>query len=215
MNLSLSLTDICCSYSNADTELPVLSDISFKLQSGEILSVVGPAGCGKSTLLSVIAGMTLPSSGQITIAKDPVIGYLRQNGSRLKWYRIYQNTFSGLRSGPKMWMSKRAALIRSLTSEPELLLFDEVFSSLDYQTRLELCDDIHQSIRRERKTAILVTHDLAEAVSFSDRILVLSPRPAAVLADFPIVFPDTAQTPSARRNTASFTDYLTEIWSKF
>ena len=110
---------------------------------------------------------------------------------------------------------KRAALIGSLISEPELLLLDEVFSSLDYQTRLELCDRIHQKIRREKKTAILVTHDLAEAVSFSDRVLILSPRPATVTAEIPIIFPDTAQTPSTRRNTAAFTDHLTAIWEKF
>ena len=215
MNPLLSLTNLCCSYSNAGKELPVLSDISFELRSGEILAVVGPSGCGKSTLLSVIAGMLLPSSGQITTAGEPVIGFLRQKGARLEWYRIHQNTFTGLRSGPKMWMSKRAALIGSLISEPELLLLDEVFSSLDYQTRLELCDRIHQKIRREKKTAILVTHDLAEAVSFSDRVLILSPRPATVTAEIPIIFPDTAQTPSTRRNTAAFTDYLTAIWEKF
>ena len=75
-------------------------------------------------------------------------------------------------------MRQRAALIRTLALEPDLLLLDEPFSALDYQTRLSVCDDISSIIKKEEKTAILVTHDLSEAISMADQVLVLSKRPA-------------------------------------
>ena len=112
-------------------------------------------------------------------------------------------------------MRQRAALIRTLVLEPELLLLDEPFSALDYQTRLKVADDIWKIIRREQKTAILVTHDLSEAVSMADRILVLSRRPGRLIRDVPVSFPDlTDDSPMNRRNAKEFKSYFNLIWKE-
>lgn len=109
-------------------------------------------------------------------------------------------------------MRQRAALIRTLALEPELLLLDEPFSALDYQTRLTVCDDISTIIRESRKTAILITHDLSEAVSAADRILVLTKRPGTICRILPVTFPPSANRPLERRNDPAFSLYFNEIW---
>lgn len=112
-------------------------------------------------------------------------------------------------------MRQRAALIRTLVLEPDLLLLDEPFSALDYQTRLNVSDDIWKIIKQEQKTALLVTHDLSEAVSMADRILVLSARPGRLLREVPVVFPDlAADSPIHRRNAKEFKSYFNLIWKE-
>ena len=112
-------------------------------------------------------------------------------------------------------MRQRAALIRTLVLEPDLLLLDEPFSALDYQTRLNVSDDIWKIIKKEEKTAILVTHDLSEAVSMADRVLVLSPRPGTLIKDLPITFENlTDNAPMNRRNAAEFKSYFNLIWKE-
>ena len=111
-------------------------------------------------------------------------------------------------------MRQRAALIRTLILEPGLLLLDEPFSALDYQTRLAVSDDIGQIIRRSGKTALLVTHDLSEAVSISDRVIILSERPASIARIVPIAFALEKDTPLNRRNAPEFKNYFNEIWKE-
>ena len=111
-------------------------------------------------------------------------------------------------------MRQRAALIRTLILDPELLLLDEPFSALDYQTRLTVSDDIGQIIRQSGKTALLVTHDLSEAVSLADRVIVLSRRPASVLCIVPVAFEVENDTPLNRRNAPEFKTYFNQIWKE-
>ena len=110
-------------------------------------------------------------------------------------------------------MRQRAALIRPLALKPDLLLLDEPFSALDYQTRLSVCDDISAILRKEGKTAILVTHDLSEAISVADHILILTPRPGRVKAILPIEFPG-AMRPLDRRNCPEFSAYFNQVWKE-
>ena len=111
-------------------------------------------------------------------------------------------------------MRQRAALIRTLVLEPDLLLLDEPFSALDYQTRLTVGDDIGQIIKKEQKTAILVTHDLSEAISLGDRVIVLSERPATVQQTIPLSFSLEEDTPLHRRNAPEFKTYFNLIWKE-
>ena len=110
-------------------------------------------------------------------------------------------------------MRQRCALIRTLATQPEILLLDEPFSALDYQTRLSVSDDIHQIIRREGKTALLVTHDIAEAVSMSHRVVVLTARPGTVRS-----IHDLSElgdlTPMARRDHPSFHRFFHAVWKE-
>jgi NitT/TauT family transport system ATP-binding protein len=109
-------------------------------------------------------------------------------------------------------MRQRAALIRTLALKPDLLLLDEPFSALDYQTRLTVCDDISRIIRGTGKTAILITHDLAEAVSVADRILILSARPGRILAVLDTPFSPEYDSPLKRRNAPEFQQYFNQVW---
>lgn len=172
------------------------------------------------------------------------IGYMLQHDHLFEWRTVYRNILLGAeinrsldaetkkkadalleqyglkpfaRAKPSQLsggMRQRAALIRTLLLDPELLLLDEPFSALDYQTRLTVSDDIGQIIRRSGKTALLVTHDLSEAVSLADRVIVLSRRPATVLCIVPVSFNLENDTPLNRRNAPEFKTYFNQIWKE-
>ena len=172
------------------------------------------------------------------------VGYMLQHDELFEWRSIYNNVILGLevqhmltartrekayelldvyglksfaRSRPSELsggMRQRAALIRTLVLEPDLLLLDEPFSSLDYQTRLNVGDDIGQIIRREKKAAILVTHDLSEAISLADRVIVLSGRPASIRQTIPLRFDLASDTPMNRRGAPEFKTYFNLIWKE-
>jgi len=111
-------------------------------------------------------------------------------------------------------MRQRVALIRTLVTKPEILLLDEAFSALDYQTRLIVSEDIYKIIKRENKTAILVTHDIAESISMADRVIVLSKRPASVKKIFEIKLTCENRTPMTSRDAPEFRQYFNEIWKE-
>lgn len=172
------------------------------------------------------------------------IGYMLQKDHLFEWRTIYSNVLLGLEIQKKKseenieraqhllsdygldkfknsrpsqlsgGMRQRAALIRTLALDPELLLLDEPFSALDYQTRLSVGDDIWKIIKKEGKTAILVTHDISEAVSMADRVIVLSKRPATIKKIIPIEFDMENRTPMASRSAPEFKNYFNEIWKE-
>lgn len=242
MNNILELKNIDFSYHTEDGETLALSNISFSISQGEFVAIVGPSGCGKSTLLHIIAGLLYPETG--TLVHHAAIGYMLQKDELLEWRSVYANVILGLEiqhnlnpatksKAHKMLktyglgsfensfpselsggMRQRAALIRTLLLDPELLLLDEPFSALDYQTRLKVSDDIGRIIRKEQKTAILVTHDLSEAVSLADRILILTKRPATIHQSISIRFQDSDLSPFERRNASEFKSYFNLIWKE-
>lgn len=110
-------------------------------------------------------------------------------------------------------MRQRVALIRTLVAEPDILLLDEPFSALDYQTRLTLADDVHRIIKDQGKTAILVTHDITEAISMADRVMVMSKRPATISSIYDIRFEEGENlTPWKKREASRYNQYLNAIW---
>lgn len=157
-----------------------------------------------------------------TVEKNVLLGLEIQNKltpdskrtvlDMLKTYGLYK--FKDARpSQLSGGMRQRAALIRTLALKPEMLLLDEPFSALDYQTRLTVGDDIGTIIKKEGKTAILVTHDLSEAISLGTQIIVLSKRPATVKKIIPIHFPENISA-LERRNSPDFKDYFNKIWKE-
>ena len=222
----LEVSHLCYSYHTMEGETEALSDLSFQVQTGEFLAVVGPSGCGKSTLLSLICGLLKPDSGRILLDGQPVrsnacLGleiqkkmdpdHEKKVEELLKAYGL--GNFAEARpSELSGGMRQRAALIRTLALEPDLLLLDEPFSALDYQTRLTVCDDISTIIRSRKKTAVLITHDLSEAVSAADRILILTRRPGRIKDTISITFPKEADSPLKRRNFPEFSVYFNEVW---
>ncbi|CDG02084.1 Putative Aliphatic sulfonates import ATP-binding protein SsuB [Clostridium chauvoei JF4335] len=111
-------------------------------------------------------------------------------------------------------MRQRVALIRTLALSPEVLLLDEPFSALDYQTRLKVCDEVTDIIKKEEKTAIMVTHDLGEAIATSDRIIMLTKRPSKVKLDIKIEFENKEATPFQRRKEPEFNEYFNLLWKE-
>jgi len=111
-------------------------------------------------------------------------------------------------------MRQRVALIRTLAVNPAILLLDEAFSALDYQTRLLLNDEVKQIITKEKKTAILVTHDIAESISMSDRVIVLTKRPATIKSVHKINLTCEIDTPLKRREAPEYRQYFNTIWKE-
>ena len=237
----ISVERLALTYQSAEGETEAIHDISLSVNEGEVVSVIGPSGCGKSTLLSIIAGLMQPTSGSVWLRDGGKIGYMLQKDSLFPWRTIMQNIMLGAelnKSAAKcrplaekllktygLWefkdsypnqlsggMRQRAALIRTLTISPQLLLLDEAFSALDYQTRLAVVDDISTIIRRENKTVLMVTHDISEAVSVSDRVIVLSRRPAVVKSVYDIDFGAARPSPMKCRENPKFKEYFNSIW---
>lgn len=136
-------------------------------------------------------------------SKNRVIQLLRTYGLG-DFMNKYPSSLSG-------GMKQRVALIRTLATDPDILFLDEPFSALDYLTRIYLSEDVYNIIKKEGKTAILVTHDLAEAISLSDRVAVLSKRPAVVKKIYTIDIPNKS-TPIENRKRTEFSSYYDQIW---
>ena len=238
----LKLKKVSKRYQAKNGEVEALSNISFDVKEGEFVSIIGPSGCGKSTLLSIIAGLEPKTEGNIQI--DGNTGYMLQKDSLLEWRTIYDNVLFGLEIGHKKTkeneayvldllkkyglyefkdkyptqlsggMRQRAALIRTLAIKPNILLLDEAFSALDYQTRIMVTNDIFQILKNENITAVIVTHDISEAISMSDRVVVLSKRPATVKSIYDIEFEMDNRNPINCRESPKFSKYFDTIWKE-
>ena len=238
----LKLKNVSKKYQAKNGEIEALRDISFSVEEGEFISIIGPSGCGKSTLLSIIAGLEPKTSGEIEI--DGGIGYMLQKDSLLEWRNIYDNVVFGLEIGHKKTkeneeyvkqllikyglyefkdkypaqlsggMRQRVALIRTLAIKPKILLLDEAFSALDYQTRIMVTNDIFQILKNENMTAVIVTHDISEAISMSDRVIVLSKRPAIVKQIHTIDFEMENRNPINCRESSKFSKYFDTLWKE-
>ncbi|MFP4698210.1 MAG: ABC transporter ATP-binding protein [Eubacteriales bacterium] len=158
---------------------------------------------------TVIKNITLGLEIQKKISKDNV----KYINDLLKMYGLYdfKDYYPSHLSGG---MRQRVALIRTLALKPEILLLDEPFSALDYQTRLAVSDDIGTIIKNENKTAILVTHDIAEAISMADRVLILTKRPASIKKSFVIELSIDNRTPFTSRSAKEFSNYFNQIWKE-
>ncbi len=228
-------------YHDRKSEIEALEDINFTVNEKDFISIVGPSGCGKSTILSILAMLEEKSGGEVILKDNISIGYMLQNDSLFSWRTILDNCLIGLEITGKLnkesknyvlkllktyglydfkdkypsslsgGMRQRVALIRTLAIKPDILLLDEPMSALDYQSRLAISDDIYKIIKNEGKTAIMVTHDIAEAISMSDKIIVLSKRPSKVKKIYDIKLSNKS-TPINNRKCKEFSKYYDMIW---
>ncbi|MBQ2947282.1 MAG: ABC transporter ATP-binding protein [Bacilli bacterium] len=241
MNNVLSIKKLKKIYHTKEGETKAVEDFSFDLKEGEFVAIVGPSGCGKSTILSVLCGLEEKSGGEINLKKDSNVGYMLQQDSLFEWRNILDNCLLGLEINKKLnketkeyvisllntyglkdfiysypdnlsgGMRQRVALIRTLATNPDLLLMDEPFSALDYQSRLAISDDIYNILKKENKTMIMVTHDIAEAISMCDKVIVLSNRPATIKSIYEIKL-ENKTTPINNRKDKNFSYYYDKIW---
>lgn len=218
----------------------VLKDISFKVNQGEIVAIVGPSGCGKTTLLNLISGLIKPDDGNILIHGK--IGYMFQKDNLFEWRNVYKNITLGLEINKKEinkskideilkkyglyefkeyypkqlsgGMRQRVALIRTLILNPDILLLDEPFSSLDYQSKIIVQEDIYKIIKESKKTTLIVTHDISEAIALADYVYVLSKRPSTIKAKHKINLNIDNKTPLKARNSVRFKEYFNILWEE-
>ena len=174
-------------------------NIGYMLQKDHLLE-------WRSTIKNITLGLEIQN--KLTESSYIMINQMLSTYGLVKFQNAKPSELSG-------GMRQRAALIRTLLLEPDILLLDEPFSALDYQTRLEVSDDIWGIIKKEKKTAILITHDISEAISMADRVYILSSRPAHIkkIVDIKLSV-DGIRTPLRARSAPEFASYFNQIWKE-
>ena len=241
MNNLLEIKNLTKNYHTKEGEIKAIKDCDLKVSKGEIIALVGPSGCGKSTLLSIISELDKDYQGEVIKSDNLKIAYMLQSDALFPWLTIYENAILGLKvqkmlteenltyvdyllkfynldefknKYPKSLsggMKQRVALIRTLALKPDLLLLDEPFSALDQQARLVISDDVYKIIKKEKKTVILVTHNIEEAITFADRVIVLTKRPSYIKNIVEIKM-DNNDSIYERRKDKNYFKYFDIIW---
>lgn len=241
MNNILSIKKLKKKYHTLNGEILAIKNISLDVNEGEIIGIVGSSGCGKSTLLNILADIDKDYSGQI-IKKQIVSAYMLQSDALLPWLNVLDNACIGLKLMHKDnedninyvknllesfglenfiyeypnnlsgGMKQRVALIRTLAIKPDIIFLDEPLSALDYVTRLTITDEIYAIIKKMKVTTILITHDIAECISFCDKVVVLSKRPAIIKNSYEIKLKNKT-IPSLNRKDELFNYYYDLVWS--
>jgi NitT/TauT family transport system ATP-binding protein len=202
-NIALTLNNVSHSYG----DVPVLDKMNLTVYQGELVVLVGPSGCGKTTILNVLSGFIKPGQGAVT--HNGIIRTVYQQDGLFPWLTVLENISMGLRdvkieaqrrnevnelvelihlkgfenhyphqlSGG---MKQRVEIARALAGHSDILLMDEPFSALDYQTRLRMRKELIRLLKERNRTVVFVTHDIEEAAQLADRVLVLSTRPASI-----------------------------------
>ncbi len=235
-------------YDDGRQEIPVITELSFALRPGEIVSIVGPSGCGKTTLLNVLCGLIPLSGGEVRwygnrLSGMPAkVGYMLQKDLLFPWRTAQANVMLGLEiAGVRVaearerarslldqlglqgfveaypatlsgGMRQRVALARTLVNDPDVLLLDEPFASLDFQTKLLIESDTARLVRDQHRSMLCITHDIEEAVSLSDRVIVLSHRPARIKTVYEIEIAGDRTDMMAARESRGFSEYVRSIW---
>lgn len=240
MNKLLEIKNLSKKYHTKNGEISAIDNISFDVYEKEFLCIIGSSGCGKSTLLNILANLDDLSSGKILKKENLNIGYMLQEDALMPWLNILDNALLGLeirhektkeniaytkelleKYGLKDFLEKypsqlsggmrqRVALIRTLATRPDILFLDEPFSALDYVSRLSVSNDVAHIIKCEKKAVVMITHDIAEALSLADRIIVLSKRPAKIKSIYDISL--EGETPLEKRKAKNFANLYDRLW---
>ena len=195
-----------------------LDPTDLMVEDNDFIAILGPSGCGKSTLLRIVAGLDVPSSGNVVLDGEPVSrpgpdrGMVFQSYTLFPWLTVRQNILFGERATPQVadrllarvglggfenhypkmlsgGMQQRTALARALANDPKILLLDEPFGALDNQTRSLMQELLLGIWEADRKTVLFVTHDIDEAIFMANRVAVMSARPGHIKAETRIDLP--------------------------
>ena len=217
-----------------------VTDITMRVGIGEIVGIVGPSGCGKSTLLSAIAGSIEPTSGTVTRPARGDYSMVFQKDTLLPWLPVEDNIllgfkFMGRSRPPKDYldellrlgrldavadkyphelsggMRRRVAFLTAIAPRPKLMLLDEPFSAIDEPTRIQIHQDVLDLVRGTGTSLVLVTHDLAEAITLCDRVIILSRGPGRLVTERAMNLPADRDV-FAIRNTPQYAKIYGELW---
>lgn len=241
MNNLLTVNGLSKTYYSKNGETMAVDNISFEINKNDFIGIVGPSGCGKSSILNIISLLDKDYKGTLTFKDNISVGYMFQEPVLFSWLTVLDNALLGLKISKKLTkktkkytisllkkyglyefkdkypsslsggMKQRVALIRTLALNPDILLLDEPFSALDYQTRLKVSEDVYNIIKQEEKTVLIVTHDISEAISMCTKIIILSKRPAKIKKTLNISL-NTEAGPIEKRKSHLFSKYYEEIW---
>ncbi len=240
-NYILEIKNLEKTYQTKEKEINAVEKFDLKVKKGDFIAIVGPSGCGKSTILSILSGIDKDYKGDIKLDKE--IGYMLQQDALFDWRTVYENAILGLeikniktkdneeyvknllntyglkefiKSYPHNLsggMRQRVALIRTLATKPDIILLDEPFSALDYQSKLKVSEDVYNILKKEGKTAIIVTHNIAEAIMMTNKVIILSKRPAKIKKVIDITW-DKEMDFKEKRSQIIFNKYYDEIWKE-
>ena len=219
----------------------VLEDISLEANQGETISILGRSGSGKTTLLNIIAGLEKPDAGHVNVEGN--IGYVPQKDLLLHWRTLLKNVLLPIEIGravtsadvvratkllermgladfiqsyPKNisgGMRQKVSLARALVQNPDVILFDEPFSAIDFDTRLRLGKEIHSQIKNEGKVGIFVTHNIEEAIAMGNKVILLSGgKPARIVYQAEINIGEEFRDPVNIRKSEIFQRHFDVIW---
>ncbi len=226
-----------------------ICDLSFAVEKGEFVAIVGPTGCGKTSVLNLVSGLLRPASGTVScngrsvVAVNPDVAYMFQQDALLPWKTVLENVMLGprfhgadrdaARRQAREWIDKvglqgfedrypfqlsggqrkRVSMAQALILRPPILLMDEPFSALDAQTRLLMEEELLSLSRELQATVLFVTHDLEEALSLADRVLLFTAGPAARLKrEFVVGLPRLRKVSEARF-LPGFSELYERLWS--
>ena len=240
-NKLLEINNLSKTFYSLNDELLVIDNISFDIFEKDVIALIGPSGCGKSSILNIISNLDKNYKGTIIKKDNLKIAYMFQEDTLFDWLTIYENAIFNLKLTKRLTkeninyvknllkkynlyefknkypnelsggMKQRLSLIRTLSLKPDILLLDEPFSALDYQTKLKIICDVHNIIKEENITVLIVTHDIEEAISISNKIIVLTNRPTKI-KNIHIIKND--KNPIDIRSTKEFSYYHNLIWKE-
>lgn len=218
----------------------MLENISFEVEAGKILAIVGKSGIGKSTLLNIVSGLEKPTDGEVSV--EGSVGYVPQKDLLLPWRTVIGNIVlpaeirrgdlktavirardllvkNGLAQFEKAYpseisggMRQKVSLIRAMLADSDIVLFDEPFSAIDFDARLQLVKEIRSYIVSANKAAVFVTHNIEEAIAVSDKLAVFNERPAKIVYQTDIDIPDEYRDPVNVRKSKDFQELFERVW---
>lgn len=236
----LHVKNVSKSFSNSERDLTVLTNITFSIKSGQVVAMLGKSGSGKTTLLNIISGLETTSAGNIEY--EGGVSYTPQKDLLLPWRNTINNILlpfeikKSINESDKIkinalvdememgeftqsyphelsgGMRQKVSLIRSLAQDKQLYLFDEALSAIDFDSRLKLTRKIRNILVHEDKIGVFITHNIEEAISIADKVIVFSPRPARIIYETNINIPNVSRDPIGIRKNPEFQKQFDILW---
>lgn len=237
----LLVSNISKNFTKGSEDLSVLTDISFSVEAGKVLAILGKSGSGKTTLLNIVARLEEYTSGSVVY--DGGVSYTPQRDLLLPWRTILKNVLLPLEIKKSVsiddaerskalleefelgefleayphelsgGMRQKVSLVRSLIQDQELCLFDESLSAIDFDSRLKLVTKIRDYIVDNEKIGVFVTHNIEEAISVADRVVVFGARPAHIIYEVDIKIPNELRDPVKIRKNPEFQNLFDTLWT--